>query len=232
VEDCTRFCDQPDIPTSLRGKVDEELERLRSSCTRLLGFNSVCGDTCDIRGADDADALTTPVAHSADRSSYFVAVSKLLDAVLNHFISPASEAMRPQCSVSCVQSYIVLAKASTSSPKGHPSRESFSYLERAVAVLRAPGQFTVTEAGRSLLVECLGSIALTHWILGLVLYKKEQIAAAVPYLTQSCRLGDEALCIARKDNSESPKLVKLAEHMAKRWELLGCCEARTGDPKV
>lgn len=101
-----------------------------------------------------------------------------------------------------------------------------------MAVLRAPGQFTATEAGRSLLAEYLGSIALTHWILGLILYKKEQIAAAVPYLTQSCRLGDEALCIARKDDSETPKLVKLAEHMAKRCELLGCCEARTGDPKV
>jgi hypothetical protein len=228
VEDCTRFCDQPDVSTSLRQKLDQELERLRSLSTRLLGLNSLCNDAHDARNEDDSNSS---IASSVQPQDYFVAVSKLLNTVLDHFLSPASEATRPQCSVPCVQSYIVLAKASTS-PKGLPSRESFSYLERATAALRAPGQLTITEAGKPLLAECLRSIALAHWITGLVLYQKEQTATAVPYLSQSCRLGDEVLSSASKDELEAPKLVALAEQMPKRWELLGCCEARTGDLKV
>lgn len=232
VEDCTRLCDQPDIPASLREKVDQDLEHLRSLCTKFLGLNILCSDAHDTGSADDSDNSIVPSVNTADRASSFVAVSKLLEAVLNHFLSPASEATRPQCSVSCVQSYIVLAKASTSQPKGLPSQDSFSYLERAATAIRASGQLTVTEAGKPLLAECLRSIALAHWILGLVLYQNEQIAAAVPYLTRSCQLGYEASSIAGKNELHAPKLIALTEQMPKRWELLGCCEARTGDSKV
>lgn len=231
VEDCTRFCDQPDVSASFREKVDQELERLRSSSTRLLGVHSIRKEAHDTRHETDSNSSITSSVHADDRASYFVAVSKLLNIVLDHFLSPASEALRPQCSVSCVQSYVVLAKASTSS-EGLPSRESFSYLERATAALRAPGQLTITEAGKPLLAECLRSIALAHWIIGLVHYQKQQIAAAIPYLSQSCRLGDEALSITSKDELGNPQRIALAGQMPKRWELLGCCEARTGDPKV
>lgn len=226
VEDCTRFCNQPDVTPALCEKVDREIEQLRRLCTQLLCANADSPAAEEVGDADESEGSIV-LSTARDQSGYGVAVSKLLEVAVNHFLSRPSPA--PSASIACAYSYLTLGRASTTKPGGLPSRGAFSFLQRAEIALRNLGQLGLNH-GTAL--ETLRSLALAHWVFGLAFYRQEQFAAAVPYIRLACHLGEEILSMDEENDALNPALVSLIEQIPKRWELLGCCEARTGDHKV
>lgn len=180
----------------------------------------------EVTDTDESEGLIG-FSTARDLSVYGVAVSKLLEVAINHFLSRPSPA--PSASIACAYSYLTLGRISNTKPGGLPSREAFSFLQRAETALRNLGP---EDLGHGIALETMHSLASAHWMFGLAFYRQEQVAAAIPYLKLACHLGEEVLLMDQKNDALDPTLVSLIEQIPKRWELLGCCEARTADHKV
>lgn len=227
MDDCSKFCSRSEVSVSSRDKIEEKLDHLRRLCTRLLASVAASRSSKPADSDDISDELLTPPLSHHDQHDYGVAVIKLLSSILTHFTtSPRSE-----YAPSCVQSYIILAQASLSGQASLPSRDSYSLLEKASAFLQG-----TVDSNSPLPIpthsECLRSLSLAHWAFATSLYRQDQMAAAVPFLTRSCELGDKALKTSGGLEDQPPWYSSLSEQMPKRWELLGSCEGRTGDRKV
>jgi separase len=186
---------------------------------------------------EHADSQPTTPTHRQingdinSRPGFLVAVSKLLESVLSCLVKTLSVAdlsANGKQSKSIVESYIVLARASLSQPIRLPSRETYDHLHDAVKFVEH------LPLSSPVLAECGRLLSLVHWTFGTALYGNDQIAAAVPYLEVSCRVGEQALRMLQLGATPqtSPEIRTLEDQISKRWELLGFCEARTGDFRV
>lgn len=118
---------------------------------------------------------------------------------------------------------------------------SFELLSQATSILNAispddssPSPLTREKLDIANYVRCISG---AFYNLAGVLYQGTRYGNAVPFLLESCTLGEKALSLPRPSlesmaEGRRKEWQQLEEQLYRRWELLGVCYSKIGDRRV